>query len=264
MKLRALVWDVDGTLAETERDGHRVAFNRAFAEAGLPWQWDEQHYGELLAVAGGRERLLHDLQLRGHLPDDPAARAALAGQLHQCKGRHYERILAAERVPLRPGVAELIEECAQRGVQLAIATTTGQANVDALLRPHWGAQWARRFACVMCAEQAPRKKPDPQVYLRALDALGAPPGAVLAIEDSPAGAAAARAAGFGVVVVRSHYFMNSDIGAAIAAGPSLGSGQGWSPAAARPAECIGLEQLERWLAPARQAHAGTHSARPSR
>jgi len=251
MTLRALVWDVDGTLAETERDGHRVAFNRAFAEAGLPWQWDEAHYGELLAVAGGRERLLHDLQRRGPLPAGPASREQLAERLHQSKGRHYARILAAERVPLREGVAELIEECAQRSVQLAIATTTGRANVEALLAPHFGPDWERRFACVMCAEQAPRKKPDPQVYLRVLDALGAMPAEVLAIEDSPAGAAAARAAGIAVVVVRSQYFADADIGAVLAVGPSLGSGQGWSPAAARLAERIGLRQLEDWLATAR-------------
>jgi HAD superfamily hydrolase (TIGR01509 family) len=250
MTLRALVWDVDGTLAETERDGHRVAFNRAFAEAGLAWQWDEAYYGELLAVAGGRERLLHDLRRR-----NPSAEAAalerLAGQLHQRKGRHYARILEAERVPLRAGVHELIDECAQRGVQLAIATTTGRDNVDGLLAPHFGAGWERRFACVMCAEQAPRKKPDPQVYLRVLEALGMPPAQVLAIEDSPAGAAAARAAAIPVVVVRSQYFADADVGDVLALGPSLGSGAGWSPATARPAGRIGLRQLERWLIAAR-------------
>src|SRR5450755_396736 len=111
--LRALLWDVDGTLAETERDGHLVAFNRAFEALDLPWRWSEARYGELLAVAGGRERLLHDLQTQALAPPDAAQRAALVERIHRLKNELYAQIVSAGALPLRAGIAELFEDCAQ-------------------------------------------------------------------------------------------------------------------------------------------------------
>ena len=108
----ALLWDVDGTLAETERHGHLVAFNQAFAALGLPWRWSESRYGELLAVAGGRERLLHDMQSQPEAPVQPGARERLATDAHRLKNEYYGAIVRGGRLPLRPGVAQLLEDCA--------------------------------------------------------------------------------------------------------------------------------------------------------
>jgi HAD superfamily hydrolase (TIGR01509 family) len=245
--LRAILWDVDGTLAETERDGHLLAFNRAFEALDIPWRWSPSRYGELLAVAGGRERLLHDMLSQPQAPADSALRAELVGRIHSLKNELYAGIVAAGSLPLRAGVSELFEDCAAAGVRMAIVTTTSEANVAALLAAHLGSGWRSRFAAVLCAEQAPQKKPDPQVYLRALQALGLPPEQALAIEDSPAGVAAALAAQIAVVVVRSFYFATADVPGALAVGPSLGSTHGWRPASVAPPDGrIHLSQLTQW------------------
>jgi len=245
LKLQALIWDVDGTLAETERDGHRVAFNLAFAEFGLDWFWDEYHYGELLRVAGGRERLLLDMETRADAPDE-SRREALAAALHACKNTHYARLVDSGALQLRAGVRELMGDCAAAGVRLAVATTTSRSNVDALLAMALGDAWRARFAAVLCAEDAPLKKPDPQVYLRCLAALGLPGSAVLAVEDAPAGVAACRGAGVPVIVTRSHYFAHDAVPGALAVGPGLDRAEGWSPATALPGR-ITLAQCAQWL-----------------
>src|SRR5450631_3506051 len=109
--IKAVLWDVDGTLAETERDGHLRAFNQAFEGLGLPWRWSEQSYAELLAVAGGRERLLHDMQHQDRAPADPRDRLALAERVHHLKNELYARIVASGDMPLREGVLELVADC---------------------------------------------------------------------------------------------------------------------------------------------------------
>ncbi len=245
--IRALLWDVDGTLAETERDGHLVAFNRAFETAGVPWRWSAAHYGRLLEVAGGYERLLHDLQHRDEAPAGTAGREALARQLHQLKNGFYEDIVRSGGLALRAGVPELLAECLGAGLPMAIATTTTPGNVAALLERHLGRDWRGGFAAVVTAAEAPRKKPDPQVYELALAALGVDAPEAAAIEDSPAGVEACRRAGVPVIVAHSHYFPVAAAGAR-AAGPSLGSGAGWRPAAAVAGARIGLEQIRRWCA----------------
>lgn len=223
----ALLWDVDGTLAETERDGHLVAFNQAFESMGLPWRWDTAHYGRLLRVTGGRERLLRDLRERDSIPVHE--HEALSRELHRRKNRSYAALVLQAPPPLRPGVAELIDEASARGLQQAIVTTTSRSNVQALLERHFGAGWARRFAAVVCGEDVSAKKPEPEAHLRALQLLGLPPLATLAIEDSAAGAAAARAADVPVVVTRSLYFADDAIEGAVAIGPGLHQRGGWHP-----------------------------------
>lgn len=225
---KALLWDVDGTLAETERDGHRVAFNLAFEACGLPWRWDEAHYGKLLRITGGRERILHDMRDRNDAPL-PAERDRVAATVHAKKNAFYAELIADLKIPLRPGVAELMDECLRRGVRLGIATTTSRSNVDALLRVHFGTDWRSRFAVVVCGEDVARKKPDPEVYRRALDALGIGPLEAVAVEDSPGGVAAARAADVPVIVTRSAYFPNDTVEGAIAIGPGLHTRRGWLP-----------------------------------
>ena len=249
--LKAVLWDVDGTIAETERDGHRIAFNRAFEAFGLPWRWDELLYGELLQITGGRERLLHDLQTRPGAPAQPAALDALAKTLHAKKNALYADLVGTGRIPLREGVAKLMAQCHARGVRMGIATTTSRSNVDALMRWHFGASWAQQFPVIVCGEDVERKKPDPAVYLQALQRLGIDPLEAVAIEDSPTGAAAARAAGIPVVVTRSVYFEPSSIEGALAAGPGLHSRRGWWPAlrtGTDERESVDLDDIEAWRA----------------
>jgi HAD superfamily hydrolase (TIGR01509 family) len=249
--IEAILWDVDGTLAETERDGHRLAFNQAFQTLKLPWQWEEHHYGALLAVAGGRERLLHDMQFQEHAPIELKEREQLAEQLHRLKNELYAEIVAQGHLRLRAGVRELIDECVRERVQMAIVTTTSRRNVDALLSKQLGDQWESMFSSVVCAEQAPAKKPNPQAYCLALQDLRVRPRAALAIEDAPAGVAAARAAGVPVLVTCSHYFPAARSPAELASGvlafgPSLGHAPGWSPSADAGVTRIDLHQLRRW------------------
>lgn len=258
----ALLWDVDGTLAETERDGHLVAFNQAFAEAGLAWHWSDDHYRALLQVTGGRERILHDMALRSagpepgddEVPAGEAARESLALSLHQAKNRIYAERVAEGLIPLRPGVLALFDACRDQGIPMAITTTTTRASVAALLGRHLGPAWVDRFATLVCAEDVERKKPDPAVFLIAVDRLGLAPARALAIEDSPNGVKAARAAGCPVIVTRSVYFAEDAIDGALAVGPGLDQRRGWTPppsATARGAEAgIGLEDLADWLAAA--------------
>lgn len=206
---RALIWDVDGTVAETERDGHRMAFNRAFEQLGLPWRWDVAHYGELLRVAGGRERLLHDMATRADAPAGAPQREALARELHRVKNVAYAELVAQGGITPRPGVLRLVDECRAAGVALAVATTTSRSNVEALFTRIWGAGWEGLFGAVVCAEDAPLKKPHPQAYLMALMRLGVAAREAFALEDSPAGLAAARAAGLACGVTRSAYFADA-------------------------------------------------------
>ncbi len=246
--IKSILWDVDGTLAETERDGHLKAFNQAFEALGLPWRWSEQRYGELLAVAGGRERLLHDMQSQRLVPTLPKERQALAERVHRLKNELYARIVAGGELPLREGVRELLDDCERARVRLGIVTTTSRSNVEVLLKTHLGKDWESKFATVISAEEAPRKKPHPQAYLLALDALKLRPHEVVALEDAQAGIAAAQAAGVPVIVARSHFFGQPKSEGALAVGPSLGRIAGWHPAADARATRIGLEQIIRWHA----------------
>lgn len=248
MTLEALLWDVDGTLAETERDGHRVAFNRAFEACGLPWRWSIPRYGDLLWIAGGRERLLHDMNTRTDAPTRPAQREALARRLHRRKNTLYAEIVSAGAITLRPGVRALIAEACERGVRQAVVTTTSRSNVEALLRAQLGASWADSFDLSICGEDVAAKKPHPEAYLQALHRLRLRPLEVLAIEDSPGGASAARAAEVPVIVTRSAYFAASPFDAVSAIGPGLDRRDGWRPKLlASPGRGrVTLEDLRAW------------------
>jgi len=248
-RLKALLWDVDGTLAETERDGHRVAFNQAFQACGLPWVWDEARYGELLRITGGRERLLSDMAARTDAPVLAGEREALARAVHAKKNEIYADLVRSARLPLRDGVLELLQQCRSQGVLMGIATTTSRSNVEALLGVHLGDQWAEWFQVMVCGEDVQAKKPDPEVYLRALEVLGISPLEAVALEDSPGGVAAARAAGVPVVVTLSSYFANATIEGAIAIGPGLHQRRGWRPLVRQARDenaAIGMADIEYW------------------
>jgi HAD superfamily hydrolase (TIGR01509 family) len=244
--LQAILWDVDGTLAETERDGHLVAFNAAFDELDIAWRWDEHRYGELLRVAGGFERLLFDMESQPLAPTTMDGRRALAQRIHELKNKRYGDLVASGALPLRPGVRALFDDCTEAGVRMAIVTTTSHGNVAALLGAHLGPRWRDRFAAVVCAEEAPVKKPDPQAYRIVLERLHTPAAATVAIEDSPAGFKAGSAAGIPVVITRSHYFPDGPVPGALAVGPSLGTRGGWSPGLDGDVGRVGLTDIRQW------------------
>jgi HAD superfamily hydrolase (TIGR01509 family) len=215
MPLRALIFDVDGTLADTERDGHRVAFNTAFAEHGLDWHWDEALYGELLRVSGGVERMAHYAQGWRRWPvTDEAERSALLRALHASKTRHYVAHVAAGGVALRPGVERLLRAARAEGLRLAIATTTTRDNVLALLAATLGPGSAAWFEVIGTALEVPAKKPDPAVYRWVLQQLGLDAAEAIAFEDSANGLRAARAAGLPCIVTPTAYTADEDFATA--------------------------------------------------
>ena len=205
MTLQALIFDVDGTLADTEL-AHLAAFNQAFAQEGIGWQWDVPLYTQLLEVSGGKERMLHYWrQVRPDVTDLGNGVQATVARLHELKTAAYEQAVRDGAVQLRPGVLKLIEAAHAEGLRLAIATTTSAVNIVALLRRAIGPDWQRFFTVVEDASTAPRKKPDPMVYQQTLARLAVPAAACLAFEDSANGLTSARGAGLATIVTPSLY-----------------------------------------------------------
>lgn len=226
-RLRALIFDVDGTLAETE-ETHRRSFNDAFAAAGLDWRWNQSLYKQLLDVAGGKERIRHYIDAYGATPHlDDAAIAAL----HREKTKRYTDLVDAGEVALRPGIKALLREAPAHGMRLAIATTTSRPNIDALLHATLGSQ---PFEVIAAGDEVPKKKPAPDVYNLALQRLGLPPEHCVAIEDTTNGLRSALAAGIACIVT-----------------PSMYGGQGPFPGALQVVDFaerhVGVGEIEHWM-----------------
>ncbi|TDF65611.1 HAD family hydrolase [Cupriavidus sp. L7L] len=249
--MKALIFDVDGTLADTET-AHLQAFNAAFAEVGLDWCWDEALYTRLLKVAGGKERLLHYWRM----VDPEEARGCKVREtidaVHAIKTRHYAERVGSGQLPLRPGIARLIDEAGSAGVPIAIATTTTPANLDALLQVPLGQRWRERFAAIGDAGTTAIKKPAPDVYLAVLERLGLEAGDCLAIEDSENGLRAAQAAGIATLVTPSAYTAHERFDGALLVLPHLGD-----PGQPLPQQLPGAAQRWADLGALRNWHRGT-------
>lgn len=206
----ALIFDVDGTLAETE-ELHRQAFNHAFASHGLGWQWDRAVYKDLLRVTGGKERMR---AYHARLEVVPPLSDAEIAELHRIKTAHYAELIETGCCPLRPGVAELLTAAKARGQRLAIATTTSHGNIDALLSQALGSHWAAAFDAIVAGDDVRHKKPAPDVYLETLARLKLGAADCVAVEDSANGLVSASRAGIPVLITRSMFFRDEDFSAA--------------------------------------------------
>ena len=203
--LDALIFDVDGTVAETEAL-HRRAFNLAFERHGIDLAWDAKEYRRLLRVHGGKERIARSLAEH----EMPRPREEVAS-VHATKTSIYESLVAEEGAPWRPGVARLMAEAQRRGLRLAIATTTTDANLEPLFAPVMGRGWRARFAAIVAGDMVAHKKPAPDIYVETVKRLRTTPGRCVAFEDSAAGVASARDAGCVVIATRSEWLANDDL-----------------------------------------------------
>ena len=215
----ALIFDCDGVLADTERYGHLPAFNETFAEVGLPVRWSDADYAEAVTIGGGKERiaslLTPELVARAGLPSEPTEQAALIADWHRRKTARYTAKVAAGEMPARPGVARLVEEAAAAGWLLAVASTSADAAVRAVLEHAVGTARAAEFA-VFAGDVVPAKKPAPDIYLYALRRLGIEARDAVVVEDSANGLRAALAAGLTTIVTPSSYTSGEDFtGAAL-------------------------------------------------
>lgn len=231
MAIEALLFDVDGTLADTE-EAHRVAFNLAFERYRLGWTWSREEYRKLLRVTGGKERIARHIETLAAPPAERRRLLALVPDLHAEKTRFYSSFVSDGSVPLRPGVVRLIDEARSAGCLLAIASTTTAVNIDALLGATLGDGGLDLFAVIACGDQVRAKKPAPDIYQLALTSLGVAPEHAVAFEDSANGLQAARAARVQTVVTPNYWTEAGDFSGAAIVLPHLGDPQ--QPLAGEP------------------------------
>jgi HAD superfamily hydrolase (TIGR01509 family) len=248
----ALILDCDGVLADTERDGHRPAFNETFDELGLPVHWSKADYADKLKIGGGKERmesLLTDRFVADNgLAADAAGQAAMLADWHRRKTARYKAIVADGKLPGRPGIARIAAAAADADWTLAVASTSAEESVRTVLDHAVGAELATAFS-VFAGDIVPAKKPDPAIYLLALSELGLTPADAIVIEDSRNGLLAAVGAGLRCVVTISSYTAEEDMREAALVVSSLGDAG--HPAhvlanrsAARPGEQVTLADLD--------------------
>ena len=243
-ELEALIFDVDGTMADTERDGHRIAFNRAFGEAGLDWEWSVALYGKLLSVTGGKERIRHYVDHFNRGFQRPADLDGFIADLHRSKTRHYMAMMAEGAIPLRPGVRRLLEEAREAGMRLAIATTTTPQNVSALIESTLPVDATDWFEVIGAGDIVPNKKPAPDIYTWVLETMGLTPERVIAFEDSGHGVTSATASGIEhIVVTVNDYTVGQDFSAATVVLNNLGGPDAHAEPIRGPAPAQGIVDM---------------------
>jgi len=209
-RLKALIFDCDGVLADTERDGHRVAFNRAFAEKGYSLEWDVALYKELLKVGGGKERMRHFFE-RTSWPVGVGERDALIRELHERKTALYTQIIESGQLPLRPGVARLVDEAIAAGIRLAVCSTSNERSVNAVVEKLLGPRRKAKFDVILAGDVVSKKKPDPEIYNLVLARLRLKPAECIVVEDNRNGLLAAKGAGAYCVVTTNRYTEDEDL-----------------------------------------------------
>ncbi len=213
MTIKAIIFDVDGTLADTE-DAHRKSFNKAFSECGLDWNWDVALYDKLLKVTGGKERIKYFVETCLQDFSKPADYERFVKDLHAVKTRYYAEMLGDGHVQLRPGIKQLILDAHAANIKLAIATTTTPENVSTLLEIGLGRNWADYFAANGCGDIVPHKKPAPDIYFWVLDKTGLSAAECIALEDSENGLRSSLAAGIKTFVTVNYYTRNQNFAGA--------------------------------------------------
>ncbi|CAI9753998.1 unnamed protein product [Fraxinus pennsylvanica] len=214
---KALLFDCDGVLVDTEKDGHRISFNDTFAERELGVTWDVDLYGELLKIGGGKERMTAYFNKVGwpeKAPKSEEERKEFIASLHKRKTELFMVLIEKKLLPLRPGVAKLIDQALEKGVKVAVCSTSNEKAVSAIVSFLLGPQRAEKIQ-IYAGDVVPRKKPDPAIYLLAADTLDVEPSSCVVVEDSAIGLAAAKAAGMKCIVTKSGYtadedFLNAD------------------------------------------------------
>ena len=256
--MSTLIFDCDGVLADTERDGHLPSFNQTFEEFGLPFRWSEEEYGRKLAIGGGKERmssmLTPEVVRAAGLPEDPDALAAEVAKWHKRKTALYTELVAAGSLPPRPGIRRVITDAQDAGWTLAVASTSAEPAGRAILEYAVGKERADRFDLLLAGDVVSRKKPDPAIYLLALERLGVPPADVLVVEDSRNGLLAAVGAGLRCLMTVNGYTEEEDNSEATLVVSSLGDPDGErtrviaNRSSATPGGHITLADLEAVLA----------------
>lgn len=256
--MTALIFDCDGVLADTERWGHLPAFNQTFREHGIPVEWSPEEYRLKLRIAGGKERmaslLTPEFVATNRLPADPDGQAALLAGWHRRKTEIYTQLVIDGRLPPRPGIRRIVAHALDEGWTLAVASTSAERSVRAILEHAVGAETAHQFAFVLAGDVVPNKKPAPDIYLLALERLDVPASRVLVIEDSNNGIVAAAGAGLRSVMTVNGYTADEDNSAAVLVVTSLGDPGGERTqviahrGAARPRDHMTLADLEACLA----------------
>ena len=256
--MTALVFDCDGVLADTERDGHRIAFNQTFREFGLPIEWSEEGYAEKLKIAGGKERMATELTcsfvIANGLPLDPEGQAAELAKWHKRKTAIYTEMVHAGKLPPRPGVHRIISEAQDAGWELAVASTSAETSVRAILEQAVGSERTANFVAVLAGDVVKKKKPAPDIYLLALERLNESPEKTLVVEDSRNGILSAAAAGLQSTMTVNGYTERDENTEATLVVSSLGDPDGErtrviaNRSRARPGAFVTLTDLELCLA----------------
>lgn len=231
--MQALIFDCDGVLVDTERDGHRAAFNEAFSRAGFDYNWDVDLYGKLLLIAGGKERMRHFFESQGWPDAAGDDKDGFLAEMHKSKTQIFADLIADGALPLRPGVLRLVDEAIAAGVRLGVCTTSNPKSIDAVL-DLMGPERKSKFEFVLAGDIVSRKKPDPEIYDMAKAKLGLPESECIVIEDSRNGLLAATGAGLPCFITTSTYTIEEDFNGAVGIAPELGD---------PPNAVVTLEQL---------------------